>query len=688
MEQMKIEILQPSNMVQKGSALRKLLMNDHAPVMDLLVRESIQNSLDAATQKDNTAYPVSVHFRIGTFDSDRLNNCFEGVSEELNKKFPHNNGREYKFLSITDKGTQGLTGKMNIEDVTDDNAGNLINLVYDICKPQDNEGSGGSWGIGKTVYFRIGMGLVIYYSRVLNPQTNKCESRLVASLVENEKSPDAVIPRYEKYPKYGIAWWGEKLRENKTIPITDEDYIKEFLTIFGIPEFQGTDGIGTTIIIPYINEKSLLQDNAKEWECLGAGISPDWMHSLEEYLRVAVQRWYYPRLDNSFNKNAKRLKVRINDSAVVYDSFLPIFKIEQALYNRALNNSDYNDYLYGYNVNTENIRINSVLAEPLAGTLSFIKVNKKDVGMCHPDNDYHPNVNFNIPIKESTKNEAVIAYCRKPGMIVSYDQDFWNRNVPSCSSEEFIVAVFVLNSKNELTNSGMSLEEYIRKGEHADHFSWNDSSINGSNPQIVNRIQTRVSKKLSDFYTEEDDKSPRKNSGLGKFLGDMILPPIGFGALSTNRPKGEPSTSGVSKNAVRYKLDNVDYNGDLISITYKVRADFDAKEFGLTTLISSESTSISFDTWEQELGLELPFHIVSQNVKIIKIGKEKCCNTYIIKKTDCDSDELLDVLSVASSKGSCCGIKVVFREKHAFEASATINMVLKKRDIRPIIKTL
>ena len=132
----------------------------------------------------------------------------------------------------------------------------------------------------------------------------------------------------------------------------------------------------------------------------------------------------------------------------------------------------------------------------------------------------------------------------------------------------------------------------------------------------------------------------------------------------------------------------MDYNGDLVSITYKVSAAFDAKEFGLTALISSEATSISFDTWEQELGLDLPFHIVSQNLRINKIDKDKCYNTYIIKKSAIESDELLEVERIDSAKGSCCGIRAVFREKHAFEASVTINMVLKKRDVRPIIKTL
>ena len=47
---MKIEIAEPGRMTQSGSSLLKLIQNNKTPILDLLVRESIQNSLDA--QKD------------------------------------------------------------------------------------------------------------------------------------------------------------------------------------------------------------------------------------------------------------------------------------------------------------------------------------------------------------------------------------------------------------------------------------------------------------------------------------------------------------------------------------------------------------------------------------------------------------------------------------------------------------
>ena len=44
---MKIEIAEPGRMTQSGSSLLRLIQNNKTPVLDLLVRESIQNSLDA-----------------------------------------------------------------------------------------------------------------------------------------------------------------------------------------------------------------------------------------------------------------------------------------------------------------------------------------------------------------------------------------------------------------------------------------------------------------------------------------------------------------------------------------------------------------------------------------------------------------------------------------------------------------
>ena len=171
---MKIEIAEPGRMTQSGSSLLKLIQNHKTPVLDLLVRESIQNSLDAHKPD---AKSVMVEFLTGNFNSRKLGNELEGITAALSKRFPTDN---CQYLAVCDSDTVGLTGEMDVQNVRNNNYGNLLKLVYEICKPQEAEGAGGSWGLGKTVYFRIGIGLVIHYSRIADGSGKYC-ARLAAS---------------------------------------------------------------------------------------------------------------------------------------------------------------------------------------------------------------------------------------------------------------------------------------------------------------------------------------------------------------------------------------------------------------------------------------------------------------------------------------------------------------------------
>lgn len=211
---MRIEIAKPERMSQSGSSLLRLIQNNDMPVLDLLVRESVQNSLDAS--KEGVRY-VDVEYLTGVFESSKLSSELDGISDALQNKYPNHC---YEYIAVRDSNTVGLTGETNYKNVKDNKYGNLLKLIYEISKPQENEGAGGSWGLGKTVYFRIGIGMVIYYSRIVN-KYGQYESRLAASFVEDENRHDAIIPAYREYSKRGIAWWGDLIDENRTQPVTD-----------------------------------------------------------------------------------------------------------------------------------------------------------------------------------------------------------------------------------------------------------------------------------------------------------------------------------------------------------------------------------------------------------------------------------------------------------------------------------
>lgn len=175
---MKIEVAEHGRMSESGSSLLRLIQNQDMPLLDLFVRESVQNSLDAAAS--DVEY-VNVDMVTGTFKPAALNRHLEKIEDRLNRRY---SSVSQNFIAVRDSNTIGLTGPVRYKDVRNNSFGNLLKLVYEICKPQSTEGAGGSWGLGKTIYFRLGIGLVLYYSRIR--QNGKYQSRLVACLVEDE----------------------------------------------------------------------------------------------------------------------------------------------------------------------------------------------------------------------------------------------------------------------------------------------------------------------------------------------------------------------------------------------------------------------------------------------------------------------------------------------------------------------
>ena len=183
---MKIRIKTSDYYSTSGSSVLKMMQNNSTPALDLIVRESVQNSLDAARPN---ASSVIVKFIYKDFNVELLADNFEKIGAEILKRYGKT---KQKYLAIQDTNTVGLTGEIAGRFKPGDKNQNLGKLVYHIMKPQDNEGSGGSWGIGKTVYYRVGTGLVIYYSRI-KLDDGHFQERLVAVLVENELSKNGLL---------------------------------------------------------------------------------------------------------------------------------------------------------------------------------------------------------------------------------------------------------------------------------------------------------------------------------------------------------------------------------------------------------------------------------------------------------------------------------------------------------------
>ena len=536
---MKIEIAQHGRMSESGSSLLRLIQNQDMPLLDLLVREAVQNSLDASDGKKF----VSVDISVKPFKAKELNKHFDGIEDQLNTRY---SSATYNSIVVSDMNTVGLTGPVKYEDVKGNDFGNCLKLIYEISKPQLNEGAGGSWGLGKTIYFRIGMGLVIYYSRIRDK--GKYRSRLAACLVEDETNPSSLIPSAGGV-KRGIAWWGAAPWKRKTtVPIEDEKEIARVLSVFNIHPYRNSE-TGTTIIIPYVDTTKLLQEvYAKNEE---AEQKPYWTSSLADYLCVAFQRWYAPRILNTTYDGAY-LRPSVNNTLIKVKDLLPLFKVIRELYICSTTGTAPEDSLISetnISYQVDEIRTRSVFVHgsSSAGKFAYLKLTDEQLMMTPPDNHkspYQQITNRVVPMENG--NTPIIMYTRKPGMVVGYDYNgAWTHRMPKSGDNEYIVGLFIANSANKLadiydsTRNNLTLEEYIRQGEKADHASWSDRNIGGMNPRVISKVQNGIIRTIASKFKEKTVETiERKNTGLSHALANILLPSNDFGRRSSGGNKG------------------------------------------------------------------------------------------------------------------------------------------------------
>ena len=104
---------------------------------------------------------------------------------------------------------------------------------------------------------------------------------------------------------------------------------------------------------------------------------------------------------------------------------MPVFQVIQALYNRTdarQNNLD--DILseYGLDCGMEPISLHMVFKHGKeAGQVAFVVLSKRQLKMAPPHNNASPIIHLGKAQSDPDSNPPIMAYTRKPGMIVSYE---------------------------------------------------------------------------------------------------------------------------------------------------------------------------------------------------------------------------------------------------------------------------
>ena len=684
MPKMNIELTDPyAKMSETGSSLLRLMQNTSTPRLELLVRESIQNSLDAGDKKSCS---VKVNVTTGSVPTAQIADFFDKIQTQLVSRYPN-----CEFIALRDTGTTGLTGPVRKQDIADSKLssyGNYLKLVTEICKAQDTAGAGGSWGLGKTVYFRIGAGIVIYYSRIRNDD-GSYESRLSAACVQDERDENSYFLPEEKKLRRGIAWWGKydnKYESKQVIPVTDETEITIFLNRFGLHPFESEE-TGTEIIIPFINKDKLLGEY-KSFNSEGNSINhqDDLNLSLEERIRQACQRWYAPRLNNK-NYDGQFLEFSVNNRILNDNELIPLFLLIRKLYNFRDGNSD---NLFGQSVLKSNeIKIYKTFENKVsAGWINWCEVSKQDLGMIPPDNMMNPYI-YICKTEEDSRNgnSPIVLCCRKPGMVVSYftDGSWIGKLNPSPDTNCYLIAMFIANSNAIIEGNKQTLEEYIRSNEHADHMDWFDNSNLRYN--IIDRIRKNLAKKINEqlSHKESNNSEDVRLRGVGKKIADVLFPSGDFAQWDTAFGGGEgsggtgggyepslsPSSSAsnhgkTNKNVTITVVGNPVFTNDFVMLPVKICFGIN-RQASLLFEILTEGKTINCEEWENMFNEPSP-------LKLLKISIDK----FFIRKNkrDLSSNNLITEPNQFSDNFEITGMNVTFKRTVNYKIANGLDITL------------
>lgn len=267
--------------VRQEITQRDQFNNDDVSLPEALVREVIQNSLDARIGSGS----VKVSFNIKVLNGDEAEQLALNLKSlephliECGLELPDDTEDSPRVLCVEDFNTSGLTG--SYEELDDEN----FDQFWRSMGGSEKSGTkGGRWGLGKLVYSSASkinalFGLTIRVG-------DDAPSVMGQAVLRNH----SIGTKY--YPAHGF--WFDKRSSGLELqlPVTDEDEIQEFRELFNVHRTHQT---GLSIVIPH------LVDAITE----------------ESILLGVVDHYYFPIL-------AGRLEVEIGQTTINTNTFLDI----------------------------------------------------------------------------------------------------------------------------------------------------------------------------------------------------------------------------------------------------------------------------------------------------------------------------------------------------------------------------
>lgn len=229
-----------------GSGAQRLLGQPDLPIHDLLVRETAQNSWDAALGIQSVPRFQMLYRELSEDVRDVLRwNVFTAAAPDLALD-QYLKAPVMGAIEIVDRGTRGLGGPIrNDLDPAPGEVTDYADLVLTIGAPPDHAHGGGTYGFGKTATYMVSRcSTIIIWSRAKD-QDGALIERFIASAMGPSFTVDG-----QKFT--GRQWWGTGSHDGSSgvfqpEPAQNEDARRLGSAVFEVG-FEG-DELGTSILI-------------------------------------------------------------------------------------------------------------------------------------------------------------------------------------------------------------------------------------------------------------------------------------------------------------------------------------------------------------------------------------------------------------------------------------------------------
>lgn len=463
---------------------------------DIFVREAIQNSNDAIEGDSG-----QVIFNLKTLQGERLKDFkdsfeWEDHLEHLKgvartgrmkkiQKFIESEEYENKLrvLRIEDRGCEGLNGG---EEEEDSNFYALTKSVGLTHKSKDS--SGGSYGLGKSVYSKFSRaGTVIYSS---NPSDEDSDARLFgrSMVIDHDTSNgsfqgNGLFGQYDADKGIATSIWGDEAFELAQNLAAD----------------HSRSSTGTTISIVGFSDPTTKDQMGKD--------------EIHEEIRDAASKYFWPAIAS----RDQRLSVYVEDET---NTVKPSKRAEEPFVEllHAYEQQDFDD--------------------ELEKTGDVIQKKVKAEVPEHYEEGSTEDTEIDLVIRMADEGEEYsshLAKFRGPRMVVNYDKkNNW------LGSEPFHAIIVCGEARIDPDQGDRDLEKFLRAAEPPEHNKW-DSTERMRNTykrpykQKLDDMMSRVEKKLKEAVT--------KDAAIGERGAEDLSEMYPFGKAPSN---GEGSSSSVS----------------------------------------------------------------------------------------------------------------------------------------------